>query len=225
MKKILFAFILIFCNLGFPMCASSNQQSRAVVFDFGGVLTLEPDRKAIVDFLCESFRLSDEEFDKVNRLKKQASKSGITDEEFWLAFALEREIDLSLEWPSNFKSVMKNALGANPVMFQMIEELKAKKIPVALLSNIDERLGKLVREFGFYEPFELCLLSYEINVEKPDPRAYQHLIETLGLAPEQIIFIDDLAENIHAAEELGIDAIQFESADQIRQELSLRGLL
>lgn len=216
---------MIFCNPGFSMQAAPEEEASTVVFDFGGVLTVEPDRSAIVQFLRDSFSLTEEEFEKVNRVKKQALKAGITDEEFWLAYALDKEIDLPEEWPLTFKRIMKNALGVNPIMFQMVEELKAKKVPVALLSNIDERRGKLIREFGFYEPFDPCLLSFEIKIEKPDPKAYEHLIETLGLPPAQIVFIDDLPENVQAAKELGLDAIQFDSADQIRDELSLRGLL
>jgi hypothetical protein len=31
---------------------------QAIVFDFGGVMTDEPNREAVVEFLCASFRIN-----------------------------------------------------------------------------------------------------------------------------------------------------------------------
>lgn len=205
------------------MEAPISNQPSAVVFDFGGVMTFTPDRKTIVQSLCSSFHLSGEELKQVNRVKRQALKAGITDEEFWYAYAIEKEVDLPDEWPSTFPSVLKNAIGVNPRMFQLVDQLKAHKVPVALLSNIDERLAKWVREFGFYDPFEPCLLSYEIEIEKPDPKAYEFLIQKLGIPPAKVVFIDDQLKNIQAAEAFGLDAIQFESFEQIKEQLVERG--
>ena len=83
-----------------------------------------------------------------------------------------------------------------------------------------------LEERGLYAPFDhsLRLLSYEMGVEKPDPRAYQILVDTLHLPPSDIVFIDDKWENINAAKEMGIDAILFESPEQIYRELEQRGL-
>lgn len=198
---------------------------QAVVFDFGGVMTGEPNREAVVLFLRESFQLSEEEFEKVNHAKRQAVKSGKTDEEFWLGVAKEKQVHLPNNWSVAFKGVMKDAIGINPEMYALVDQLKEKQIPVALLSNIDVRLAKLLKEFGLYEPFDPCLLSHEIGVEKPGPKAYQILVEKMALAPHVIVFIDDLPENVQAAKDAGLDAILFESVPQIREELKKRKLL
>lgn len=42
---------------------------------------------------------------------------------------------------------MKDAIGVNLEMYALVDQLKEQQIPVALLSNIDERLSKLIREF------------------------------------------------------------------------------
>lgn len=198
---------------------------QAIVFDFGGVMTGEPNREAVVHFLCESLQLSEVEFEKANLEKRQAAKNGKTDEEFWLSFSKQKEIPLSPNWSKDFKSALKHAIGVNPEMYALVDELKKKQIPIALLSNIDMRLSKLIREFGLYEPFDPCLLSCEIGIEKPDPRAYKTLLEKLELPAKDIVFIDDRLENIEKAKELGIDAILFESPLQIRKELRNRKLL
>lgn len=167
--------------------------------------------------------LSEAEFEKINLEKRKAVKAGKSDEEFWLQFAEKKGIGLSPNWPQTFKTVMKEAIGINPEMYVLVAELKAKQIPVALLSNIDTRLAKLVRDFGLYEPFEPCLLSCEIGVEKPDPKAYQALLDHLSLPTAKgVVFIDDRHENVEAALAMGFDAILFISHRQLHQELDKR---
>jgi HAD superfamily hydrolase (TIGR01509 family) len=47
------------------------------------------------------------------------------------------------------------------------------------------------------------LISCEIGYEKPDPRAFQFLLEELDLPPNLCTFIDDKKENVEAARALG----------------------
>ena len=76
-----------------------------------------------------------------------------------------------------------------------------------------------------YDAFEVCLLSCDIGEEKPERRAYEVLMAVLGVAPNEVVFIDDRIENVEVAKELGIGAIHFESAKQVKRELLKRGLL
>lgn len=218
MKKILFSLITL-------SATTLMAAPQAVVFDFGGVLTGEPNREAVVSFIRESFHLSKEEFEKLNQEKKAALKQGKTDEDFWLSYAKAKGIKLPENWAQSLKTVMKEAIGVNPKMFVLVEELRQEHIRVALLSNIDDRLAKLVRDFGLYAPFDPCLLSCEIGVEKPDPKAYEILLCRLNLPAKDVVFIDDRPENIDAAKKVGLDAILFESEDQLRAELEKRGTL
>lgn len=197
---------------------------QAVVFDFGGVLTGEPNREAVIAFIRESFHFSAEEFEHVNQEKRLAVKQGKTDEEFWIAYAKNKGIELPANWIVSFRSAMKDAIGINPEMVALVDQLKEQQIPVALLSNIDERLSKLIRNFGLYEPFEPCLLSCEIGIEKPDLKAYELLLKMLNFPARDVVFIDDKFENIEAAKTIGLDAILFQSAKQARQELEKREL-
>lgn len=59
-------------------------ESKAIIFDFGGVMTGEPHRALVVDFLCRTLHLSKQEFEVINKEKKAACKAGKTDVEFWL---------------------------------------------------------------------------------------------------------------------------------------------
>jgi putative hydrolase of the HAD superfamily len=220
MKKTLFS--MIFSSLTATTLFAAPQ---AVVFDFGGVMTGEPNREAVVDFISKSLHFTPEEFDRVNQEKRACLKQGKTDEEFWLSYAKNKGISLPSTWAASFKSVMKKAIGINPEMYALVDQLKEQKIQVALLSNIDERLSKLMRDFGFYAPFTPCLLSCEIGIAKPDPKAYAFLLSELKLPAKEVVFVDDRPENIEAAKKMGIDAILFESESQLREALRARDAL
>ncbi len=198
---------------------------QAVVFDFGGVMNGEPDREMIAQFLRESFQLSEADFEKINQEKRKAVRDGKTDQEFWLGYAKQQQIELPSNWADTFRSVLKASIRARDEMYQLVDELKEKQLQIALFSNIDHRLAKIIRDFGLYEAFNPCILSCEIGVEKPNVKAYKILVERLNIPPTDIIFIDNKLENVEKAKEIGIDGILFESHEQIRQELKQRELL
>lgn len=209
--------------LGFSLVVfSAFAGPKAVVFDFGGVMTGPPNREAVIDFLKESFELSDEEYRATNEEKRAAIQRGPTDREFWLSFGRDRGFETK-GFEERFDEVLKTAIGTDLKMYALVEELKAKTT-VALLSNIDDRYAKIVRHLGLYEPFDPCLLSCDLGVEKPDPEIYRKLLAVLNVSPQDIVFIDDLKENVLGASAIGLDAILFESEEQIRKELLARDL-
>ena len=216
MKKKILAFALF-------VAAGLAATPQAVVFDWGDVIASN-NREIVVDFMCKTFQFSETDFESANLEKRKAVKAGKLEVEFWLHLAKEKNISLPADWPSAYTSTLKASIGADPEMYAIIDALKAKKIRVGLLSNINDRYTKMIRDFGFYEPFSPCLLSCEIQLEKPDPKAYEALLKAIELPAETIVFIDDKIENVEGAKKMGIDAFVFESAAQVRTELAKRGL-
>ena len=76
--------------------------------------------------------------------------------------------------------------------------------------------------FGYFDDF---VLSYEVGALKPDATIYRTAIERAECRPEECFFTDDIAINVDAARMNGMDAIQFQSAAQLEEELRARGLL
>jgi epoxide hydrolase-like predicted phosphatase len=77
-----------------------------------------------------------------------------------------------------------------------------------LLSNSMDGARRVEEErFGFSRMFEVIVYSDEIGIVKPDPRAYQVLVGRLGVAPDELIFIDDKQANVDAACRLGIHGL------------------
>ena len=206
------------------MISSLNAAPQAVVFDWGNVIGFS-DRSVVVNFMCESFHFSESEFESANLEKRKAMKAGKSDTDFWLEFANRKGIHLPKDWALAYTAILKESVGADPTMYILIDELKESGMRIGMLSNIDDRYTKLIRDFGFYEPFDPCLLSCEMGLEKPDPKAYELLLKTINLPAKEIVFIDDKTENVEAAQKMGIDAILFESPQQLRKELAKRDLL
>lgn len=68
--------------------------------------------------------------------------------------------------------------------------------------------------YGFTSMVELAIYSHEEGVRKPDPRIFRLAAERLGVPPEEIVFLDDLPENVEAARASGLQAVLFTSTPQ-----------
>jgi putative hydrolase of the HAD superfamily len=60
---------------------------------------------------------------------------------------------------------------------------------------------------------------------KPQPEIYRAAIDAAQCSPEECFFTDDIPEYVEGARQMGIDAVQFESREQIERELSARGII
>ena len=81
------------------------------------------------------------------------------------------------------------------------------------------------KEFGFDELFDENICSCEVGVSKPSEEIFRIAIETCGVRPDEVVFVDDTPENVEGAKNFGMDSILFESADQLRKEFVRRGLI
>ncbi|HLH10239.1 MAG TPA: HAD family phosphatase, partial [Terriglobales bacterium] len=110
----------------------------------------------------------------------------------------------------------------NPAMISWIQALKSAGIRTALLSNMQLDMAKKVRaEFSWIKELHTAVLSYELRLAKPEAGIYEHCLRGLGTSPEETLFIDDREVNVEGARKVGLQAIRFESPDQLRKELAV----
>jgi epoxide hydrolase-like predicted phosphatase len=94
-----------------------------------------------------------------------------------------------------------------PVVHE-IRRLRDEGIPVALLTNNVKEFGDAWRaSFPVDELFEIVVDSSEVGMRKPDPRIYELTCARAGTRPEEAVFLDDNADNVAAARELGIETV------------------
>ncbi len=72
--------------------------------------------------------------------------------------------------------------------------------------------------------FSKIYSAKEIGFSKSDPRAYEFIINDLGLSPEEIIFIDDSKLNIDAASIAKLDTITYEGFDKLTEAFKLKNI-
>lgn len=100
-----------------------------------------------------------------------------------------------------------------------------RRYPLVLLSNTNEmHFQMLERNYPILGYFENRVLSHEVGAAKPNPLIYQKAVELAGCRPEECFFTDDIPEYVEGARQLGIDAVQFQSAEQLEEELSRRNV-
>jgi len=80
---------------------------------------------------------------------------------------------------------------------EVLETLVERGYRLAVLSNNDARCRQVLRDHDLLQFFEALYLSGEIGFEKPDPRLFQHVMDSTGLPPEQIMHIGDSPRHDH----------------------------
>ncbi len=108
----------------------------------------------------------------------------------------------------------------------MLEGL-ARRYRLVLLSNTNALHFEMIR--GMYghllRHFDELVLSYEVRAMKPRPEIFRAAVKSARCLPEECFYTDDIAAYIEGARSLGIDAVQFESREQIEGEMRTRGIV
>ncbi len=199
---------------------------RAVIFDFGKVLSAHPDADAHTALVAAA-GVPDEIFEDHYWAHRHAYDEGaLNGTTYWqkvaegAGFALTPETLAAL---NHHDSLMWGNL--NQAMLAWAIALQHAGIKTAILSNMGEvNLAYMRKTFEWLNGFTQLTWSSELRVAKPEPAIYQHTIEKLGIAPNEALFIDDIPKNIEAARALGIDGILFTDVSHLRADLAARGL-
>lgn len=98
---------------------------------------------------------------------------------------------------------------------------------VAFLSNSNEVHADVIpRRFAaLFGKDDVFIYSHRLRCAKPDPEIFQQTLEMLAAKPEQVLFVDDLAENVAAARNMGIQAFQFRDSVELVRDLEQAGYL
>ena len=101
-----------------------------------------------------------------------------------------------------------------------VQSLKDRGYHVYYLSNYSSHVRKdTEKELTFMKLMDGGIMSYEVQLIKPDLIIYQTLMERYDLQPEECVFLDDTVRNVEAAQALGIAGIVVTSQEQAKKEL------
>jgi putative hydrolase of the HAD superfamily len=115
---------------------------------------------------------------------------------------------------------VRDSLVEKPDTVRLIRLLHQRGIALYCLSNMPASIYAHLRiRHGFWDLFSGIVISGEVQMVKPEPEVYAHLLQRFELQPEQTVFVDDLAVNIDAAGRAGLHTILFHDAGQCAREL------
>jgi glucose-1-phosphatase len=113
----------------------------------------------------------------------------------------------------------------NSEILPLVKNVKSK-FRVAVLSNTsDEHWKKSLVIAPLLQLFPEKFTSFQIGEMKPKPIVYEKVISSLGVPANEILFIDDVQENIDGAIACGMRGIHFTTVTDLKKALSTMGLL
>lgn len=206
-----------------------NPSFRAVLWDFGGVITTSPfeafNRFEAAHGIPRDFIRTVNATNPETNAWAQFESSQITASQFDVAF----ESETRLAGHAIRGNTVIDMLSGN-VRPRMVEVLKICKqhYRIACLTNnvkagegpgMARSVEKAARVKEVMALFDLVIESSKEGVRKPDPRFYLRACERLAIAPSQAVFLDDLGINLKSARELGMTTIKVTNEAQAITDL------
>ena len=199
---------------------------KAVVFDYGNVISLPQDPK-VMDELARRVGVEREKFvSALWSLRGDYDRGIISAKEYFktvlnsLAVIMdEKSIEEIIEIDTNsWKNI-------NTETEALMKELKAAGYMLGILSNVPhEFLAWAKKNLPVFSLPHVGLYSCEVNLVKPEEAIYRKLLSMLGIEANELVFFDDKAENIAGAKALGMEAILWVNVESARRELISLGI-
>jgi len=193
---------------------------RVIVFDYGEVISVsqsEADRAALVEISGLDTELFWQLYD---RYREDLDQGVTLPREYWNLIAR----DAGVEWsPARLQQLwaadIRSWISVEPGTVQLLAELHAGGTRVALLSNAGFDFSDPFRHSPMAAYFEAMFVSAELGLIKPDPEIYRVTARELGIALEQMVFIDNKKINVDAAVALGVTGHVFTTVAELRDFL------
>ena len=196
--------------------------ARALVLDFGGVISKT---------LFETHHLTETTLglapDTLNWFGPFAPETDplwasmqhgeISERDYWLTRSREVGRLIGEDW-RDMETFVKRARGSDPKAVIRPEAERAVRIvgdaghKLAILSNeLDLFYGAGFRTtLSLLNRFQTIVDATHTNILKPDPRAYQIVLDELSLDPHSCVFVDDQERNIAGAQACGFQTVHFD---------------
>jgi putative hydrolase of the HAD superfamily len=205
--------------------ASISGVIRAVLWDFGGVITTSPFESfaryerstGLPEGFIRSLNATNHERNAWARLER--SEVGI--EEFCRLYEEEaRAAGHALD----ARAVLACLAGEiRPEMVRALRAIRERGLKQACLTNnfvgMTSDRPPEARQAPVFDLFDAVVESSKIGVRKPEPRFYLIACELLGISPPEAVMLDDIGINLKPARELGMRTIKVVDAGEALREL------
>lgn len=197
---------------------------QAIFWDIGGVLLTngwDRDQRAGV---LRHFGLEGEQEDFTERHKLAAAElelGRLSLDDYLAQTVFHRERAFS---PPEFRAVMEAQSQPLPGSLDLARDL-GQRWRMYSLNNEGHDLNEYrIRTYGLRDFLLGFFSSCYLGVMKPNPAIYRLGLSLAQVPPQAAVMIDDRAQNVQAARSVGMHAIEFKGAEELRAELAALGV-
>lgn len=138
---------------------------------------------------------------------------------------VSRVLEMELSYPQ-FWEIWSSIFSPEPLVPEKMLEGLRQRQRLLLLSNTNPIHFAMVKErYPLLRHFDDFVLSYEVGALKPAPEIYREAISRAGCRAEECFFTDDMPAYVEGARREGMEAVAFQSLEQLEQDLRARGIV
>jgi putative hydrolase of the HAD superfamily len=192
--------------------------TRAVLFDFGGVLAEEGFSEGLEAIGREQrLPVADMTQAGMHAVYDSGYVTGQgTEADFW---ALLRERTGLRGDDAVLTKTILDGFVVRPWILALVQRLRSLGYVTGILSDQTDWLDRLDASQHFYRCFDRVYNSYRLGKGKRDPSVFSDVAADLGLPPSQILFIDDNDQNVERARSAGMHAVHYRDRARFLDEL------
>jgi len=204
---------------------SNNHLLRAVIFDYGRVLSLSPTDADWVAVAAATDLPLPTLMQRYWQFRDAYDRKEVKASEYWAQVA-GRELAQN-EVTELIAMDDAQWTRVNPEMLSLARELKDAGVKIAILSNMQVDMLRVMRaKFDWLAEFDVQMYSCEVGMVKPHIDVYLECAKRLGVEPSSCLFLDDKELNVDGAEKAGMHGLLFHgergTADKKLQELGVK---
>lgn len=200
----------------------SKTKIKALILDYGGVIS-QPQSSKNVNNIFKVLHVDHDEFREIYLREREHYDGGRTSgEEYWTSILKHfdfnpDDLDINFLIQEDVKSWTK----LNQSMIDFIHDSHPKIQKLAVISNMMyDTLAFIRTHFSWLELFDVLIFSCDLGINKPDKRIYQACLQKLPVSADECLFVDDSVENVNAAIQTGMNAIQFTTYPKFLADLN-----
>lgn len=188
---------------------------KAVLFDFGGVLTEGGKSGSIQENIAHLCKRPFEAI-HIEDLHARFIRGQMTEAEFF--DAINQRYPCAEPVTGAAFVANSNLYGRCKPVYALAEHLRTAGIKTGVLSNIYGMSAAKLRSEGFYQDFDPVILSYEQGYAKPDVAFFELALKKLGMQGPEVLFIDDQDRFRGVTKKVGMHFILAVSPQQIVED-------
>jgi|GEM_PF-386517 len=193
---------------------------KSIVFDLGGVVVGPFLGEQLIDYASPRLGIDKKElYDLIWIYEADLQKGKLDHVTAWKKILAHKNKEVSDKVLERLRlAPYRKTVFPNKEVVELVKELR-RNYTVGCISNTQEPHVSHNRKLGLYDLFDVCILSCEVGMRKPDKEIFDLYMEKTGFKPNEIVFIDDERRLLVNVKKLGITPIHFQGIGKLKSDL------